>query len=138
VTLSIDTNVFVELIRGRNALVRRRFELALAANEPLVASLIVLQELLFGVEIDPRSAAQRRSVRLALAQVDIQPFDEGDMTATAQLRARLRLRGLSIGAYDALVAGQALARDWTVVTANTREFARVEGLKVIDWTAPAD
>jgi len=36
-----------------------------------------------------------------------------------------------------LIAGQALARNWTVVTANTREFNRVEGLNVIDWTVPA-
>ena len=39
-----------------------------------------------------------------------------------------------IGAYDLLIAGQGLARDWTVVTANTREFARVDGLRLETWT----
>jgi tRNA(fMet)-specific endonuclease VapC len=137
VTLSIDTNVFIDVIRGRNLGVRERFRLALSGAEPLTASLIVLQELLYGVQLARQPAAQSKNVRDVLARVDIEPFDERDIAATAQLRAQLRSRGLAIGAYDALIAGQALARDWTVVTANTREFARIDGLNVIDWTAPA-
>jgi tRNA(fMet)-specific endonuclease VapC len=138
VTLSVDTNVFIDLIRGRNPEVRERFRLALSANEPLIASLIVLQELLYGIEIAERPAAQRKNVHQVLARVEIQPFDDRDIAATARLRAQLKPRGLTIGAYDALIAGQALAREWTVVTANTREFARIEGLNVIDWTVPPD
>jgi len=138
VTLSIDTNVFVDLIRGRQPGVRERFRLALWAGEPLVASLIVFHELLYGAAVHARPIAQRENVRLVLAQVTIQPFDERDMAATAQLRARLKSRGTPIGPYDALVAGQAMARDWTVVTANVGGFARVDGLNVIDWTTEAD
>jgi tRNA(fMet)-specific endonuclease VapC len=138
VTLSIDTNVFVELIRGRRREVRERFRLALGAGEPAVASLIVVQELLYGAAIHKQVAAQRENVREVLAEVAVQPFDERDMAVTAQLRARLKSRGTPIGPYDALIAGQALARGWTVVTANTREFMRIDGLNVIDWTAPAD
>ena len=133
-TLSIDTNVFIDLIRGRRHVVRERHRLAVSAGESLVASLIVLQELLYGAEIDARPAAQLEAVRVALSRVEIQPFDERDIAATAQLRARLKAQGRAIGPYDALIAGQALARDWTVVTANIREFARIDGLKVIDWT----
>ena len=47
-------------------------------------------------------------------------------------------RDLTIGFYDVLIAGQALARGWTVVTANVREFSKASGLKVIDWTATAN
>jgi tRNA(fMet)-specific endonuclease VapC len=50
----------------------------------------------------------------------------------------LRRRGQAIGPLDGLIAGQALARSWTLVTANRREFDRIEGLNVIDWTQPAD
>jgi tRNA(fMet)-specific endonuclease VapC len=137
VTLSIDTNVFVDLIRGRRSDVRERFRLALS-EESLVASLIVFHELLYGAAIHARPDAQRENVRLVLGQVTIQPFDERDMAATAQLRARLKLRGAPIGSYDALVAGQALARGWTVVTGNVGEFSRIDGLNVIDWTVAAD
>jgi tRNA(fMet)-specific endonuclease VapC len=103
----------------------------------MVASLIVLQELLYGAEIARNPAAQHLNVRQVLSGVEVQAFDERDIAATAQLRSRQKSIGIAIGAYDALIAGQALARGWTVVTANTREFNRVEGLNVIDWTAPA-
>jgi tRNA(fMet)-specific endonuclease VapC len=134
VTLSLDTNVFVALIRGRDPAVRAAFSAALADCRPLVASLIVLHELLYGAERHARPAAQRESVRLSLAQVDIQPFDARDMAAAARMRADLRRRGTPIGAYDALIAGQALARGWGVVSANVRELAHVEGLEIIDWS----
>ncbi len=117
---------------------RERFRLALSQDEqPLVASLIVYQELLYGVELAKRPDAQLENVRDVLSRVEIHPFDERDITVTARLRGQLKRRGLAIGAYDALIAGQALARGWTVVTANTREFARIDRLNVIDWTAPA-
>ena len=77
-------------------------------------------------------------MRTALEPVSIEPFDEADMTASARIRADLARRGRPIGAYDLLIAGQALARGWTVVTANTHEFTRIDGLNLIDWTAPAD
>ena len=136
-TLSIDTNVFVDLIRGRQAEVRERFQLAASAAEPMVASLIVLQELLYGAEIARNPAEQHLNVRQVLSGIEVQTFDERDIAATAQLRSRLKSSGFAIGAYDALVAGQALARGWTVVTANKREFNRVEGLNVIDWSTTA-
>ncbi|MGI9169861.1 MAG: PIN domain-containing protein [Caulobacteraceae bacterium] len=137
-SLSLDTNVFIELIRGRNRLVRRRFAEASAAPEPLVASLIVAHELYYGAEVHPDPFAQLRNAHLILAQVGVTPFDARDMGMAAKVRARLKARGLAIGPYDALIAGQALARRWTVVTANVREFSRIDGLKVIDWTAAGD
>jgi tRNA(fMet)-specific endonuclease VapC len=138
VTLSLDTNVFVELIRQRNANVRQHFDHARVIEQPLVASLLVLQELYSGAERHHQPAAQREIVRTALAPVSVEPFDEGDMIAAARIRAALAKPGRPIGPYDLLIAGQALARGWTVVTANTHEFARIEGLNVIDWTSPAD
>ena len=53
-----------------------------------------------------------------------------------ELRARLALIGRPIGPYDALIAGQALARQLILVTHNTGEFGRIEGLTVEDWQTP--
>ena len=61
------------------------------------------------------------------------PFDEADARATAAIRAALKTRGQPIGAYDALIAGTALARGLVVVTSNAGEFKRVSGLQVEDW-----
>ncbi len=136
-TLTLDTNVFIEIVRNRSKAVRQRFYEALATETRMVASLIVVHELHVGCELHHDPTAERSRVRFALSQVEIEPFDEADMSAAARLSATLIGRGQKIGPYDLLIAGQALARDWTVVTANTREFARIDGLKVIDWTAPA-
>jgi tRNA(fMet)-specific endonuclease VapC len=137
VTLSLDTNVFVELIRNRNLNVRLNYEKALHEQQ-LVGSLIVLLELHFGAERHPRPDDEREAIRRTVARVAMTPFDEGDMIVTARVHADLAKRGRPIGAYDLLIAGQALARGWTVVTANTHEFTRIDGLNVIDWTASAD
>ena len=137
-TLALDTNVFVELLRKRRATVQRRFNDALAAEEPLVASLVVLHELRFGCLLHHNPTAELARVRVALAEVDIEPLNQRDVVAAASIRAALRRRGRAVGALDGLIAGQALARDWTLVTANRREFDRIEGLNVIDWTVAAD
>jgi len=137
VTLSLDTNVIVELIRNRNLNVRRNFQQALREDR-LVGSLIVFHELYFGAERHPHPDSEHEAIRRTLVDVEVVPFDEDDMITAARIRAALAKRGRPIGAYDLLIAGQALARGWTVVTANTDEFARIDGLNVIDWTTAPD
>ena len=51
------------------------------------------------------------------------------------IRADLARRGMPIGPYDVLIAGQAKARDLPLITNNTAEFSRVSGLRIEDWTA---
>jgi len=65
--------------------------------------------------------------------VEILPFTPADAERAAQIRADLAKRGLTIGPFDVLIAAQALERNLTLVTNNTREFSRVSGLKFEDW-----
>lgn len=136
-SLSLDTNVFVDLLRARHPGVRRRFQEALLQGPPVRAALIVLHELRFGAEGHAHPGIQRERVAMILSQVRVEPFEARDMMVAARLRADLKRRGRPIGPYDLLIAGQALARGWSVVTANASEFSRVEGLEVIDWTEAA-
>ena len=80
--------------------------------------------------------AERNAERLAIFQdsVRILPFDEEDARAAGGIEAELRARGTPIGAYDILMAGQAVRRGLTLVTANVREFSRVQGLRWEDWS----
>ncbi len=135
VTLALDTNVIVDIVRARSSTIRKRFDAAVLGDQRLVTSLVVLHELEFGCRRHPRPDEERARVRFALNDIELEPFDEADMIMAAKVRADLARLGRPVGAYDLLIASQALARDWTLVTANTREFNRIEGLKVIDWTA---
>jgi tRNA(fMet)-specific endonuclease VapC len=135
-TIALDTNVVIDLLRRRSLLVRQRF-LQASAREPLLISLIVFHELRYGVAASPRPAAHRAQLDFLLKQLKIEPLSEKDVIAAAEIRARLKAPGRGIGPYDSLIAGQALNRGWTLVTANTREFERVEGLNIEDWALPA-
>ena len=61
-------------------------------------------------------------------------FDAEDAEEAGDIRATLQRAGTPIGPYDILIAAQARRRDALLVTANTREFARVPGLQIEDWT----
>lgn len=96
-------------------------------------SAIVLHELYFGA-----FGGQRREQTIELyesAGLPVLPFEREDARVAAELRADLKRRGLPIGPYDVLIAGHALARDLTLVTNNTREFSRIDGLRLADWTS---
>ena len=67
---------------------------------------------------------------------EIVPFDASDARVAGAVRSRLEAIGCPIGPYDLLIAGQALARGLVLVTANSREFRRVEGLHCEDWSSP--
>jgi tRNA(fMet)-specific endonuclease VapC len=138
VSLALDTNVVIELVRGKRGRVRERFSREMIGNQRLIVSVVVLHELLYGCERHHEPEGERRRVQEVLSGLEIEALDPADVAVAARLRAELRRQGRPIGAYDLLIAGQALARGWTVVTANTREFGRIDGLNVIDWTVPAD
>ena len=65
---------------------------------------------------------------------EVVPFDAADARAAGAVRANLEAIGRPIGPLDTLIAGQALARGLVLVTANTQEFARVEGFNCEDWS----
>lgn len=125
-----DTNVFIALAAGRDAILRR---LRFIATHDIGLSAIVHYELFFGAFKGSRSQDSLSNIdQLRFPRV---PFDEQDAFHAGEIRAYLQARGTPIGSYDVLIAGQALARDLTLVTRNVREFSRVEGLRVENWEA---
>lgn len=125
----LDTNTIIALTRHRNALVRDRIALHYGT---IVLSTIVVHELTYGAFVSDRPDHHLQTI--ADLPFDRLDFSEDDARAAGEIRARLRRLGTTIGPYDTLIAGQALARDLTLVTNNTREFARIDGLRVDDWT----
>ena len=132
----LDTNAVVALLRNKPAQVRDRYRQAEAAGDYLALSSVVLFELWYGVAKSSQVPENTERLRILLSgDFDLLDFDDEDASTAGQISADLEISGNPIGAYDLLIAGQALRRGLTVVTANTGEFGRVTGLSWQDWTS---
>ena len=132
----LDTNAVVALLRNKPVRVRERFRQAETAGDYLALSSVVLFDLWYGVAKSSQVPENTERLKILLSgDLDLLDFDDEDARTAGQMRAALERAGTPIGAYDLLIAGQALRRGLTVVTANTGEFGRVVGLSWQDWTA---
>ena len=135
----LDTNACIALMNGTPAAVRIRFDKAIRANSQIYISSVVSFELWYGIAKSARMEINTRRLEALLSSsVVALPFNNEDSRAAGSIRASLEAAGRPIGAYDYLIAGQALARDLTLVTANVSEFSRVKGLSWQDWAKSTD
>ena len=138
-----DTNACIALLNGTSSPLAARVRRHRPSEIALPA--MVVYELYFGAgQVSPAYTASIKSLQrdrnidlLDRLLLEIVPFDASDARMAGSVRAGLEAVGCPIGPIDTLIAGQALARNLTLVTANTREFYRVEGLRCEDWSVPA-
>ena len=136
-TYLLDTNACIALINGTEANVRRRFQRAVTKDSVIFLSSVVAFELWYGVAKSQRKDHDTKRLEAFVAgPLEWALFDEDDARAAGTVRGELEAVGKPIGAYDVLLAGQARRRDATLVTSNSKEFARVAGLKWEDWAVP--
>lgn len=132
----LDTNACIALMAGRPPAVRARLVAALGSGRTASVPAIALYELRYGVAKSRRREANAAALDLLLGQgLDVLPFDAEDAASAGEVRAALETAGSPIGPYDLLIAGQAVRRGLTLLTANVREFARVPALSWEDWAA---
>jgi tRNA(fMet)-specific endonuclease VapC len=104
-----------------------------AQSDGIAISSITLAELEFGVS-NGKAYERNRNALLAFSTlVEILPFDIPASAEYGKIRAALEKAGTLIGALDTLIAAHAKSLNLTLVTNNTREFQRVEGLSIADW-----
>ncbi|WP_430245187.1 type II toxin-antitoxin system tRNA(fMet)-specific endonuclease VapC [Neorhizobium sp. DAR64861/K0K2] len=127
----LDTNICIFTIKNRPEQVREAFN---RFHNQLCISSVSFMELIFGAE---KSASPEKNLRIVegfAARLEVLSYDEPAASHTGHLRAELALSGTPIGPYDQLIAGHARSRGLIIVTNNRREFDRVPGLRVEDWT----
>jgi len=130
----LDTNACIALINGSSVPVRSRFKETIAGGSVVCVSTVVLHELWYGVSKSSRRESNTARLQAFLAgPFEILDWDDADARAAGEVRSQLESEGRMIGAYDALIAAQAVRRGITLVTANTKEFKRVDGLMWEDW-----
>jgi tRNA(fMet)-specific endonuclease VapC len=105
------------------------------AGRHILLSSIVLFELRYGIERSAEPARNRAVLDEYLTgPVKLAKFDDDDPAEAGRLGAELACTGTPIGPYDILIAAQARRRACALATANIREFGRVVGLQIEDWT----
>jgi tRNA(fMet)-specific endonuclease VapC len=132
----LDTTVWIDLLRTNSPSIRRRLS---AHNKSVIGlSIITACELQYGLE---RRAAKHPHLRVKeqhllaaiLAPFDVFSIDHAVVEIYGRVRTILENSGTAIGALDTFIAAQALSLGATLVTSNTKEFARVSGLQIEDW-----
>lgn len=129
----LDTNMVIYIQRGVPSVLSRLTELG---AQHVVLSSIVAAELAYGVEKSAYPERNRKVLALFLSEVRVLPWTQDAMWHFARHNHALRKSGQMIGELDLLIACHALALNAVCVTNNTREFERVEGLKLENWVSP--
>src|SRR5574344_1657641 len=128
----VDTNICIYAIKHKPEQVCMRLQ----EHDPIdiCISSVTYAELVHGVEKSKAIEKKRVALDLLLANIEIMNFDSLAAESYEKIRADLEKAGTPIGPLDMMIAGHAKALGYTVVTNNTKEFARVKGLKLENWS----
>lgn len=127
----LDTNICIYVIKHKPETVIKTF--MLQEPDELCISSITYSELMYGVEKSRAVEKNYLALSLFLSGITVLDFDSAAAQEYGKVRTVLEQKGTPIGAMDMLIAAHARSRELTLVTNNTREFIRIEGLQIEDW-----
>jgi len=126
----LDTNIVSDLIRNPQGRVVQHIHRVGEAQ--VCTSIIVAAELRYGAtkKGSPELSSQ---LELVLGALEILPLERPADAEYGAVRTQLERAGTPIGANDLLIAAQALALGYTVVSDNDKEFSRIKDLRCENW-----
>jgi tRNA(fMet)-specific endonuclease VapC len=127
--LDTDTCAFI-LRRSSDALLEKIQEVPIRQQ---AISAITLAELLYGVQVSTKKKANQAAVDALTRHLAVIEFSRDAAAHYAEVRAELKKKGTMIGSNDLLIASHARSLGAVVVTNNTKDFARVKGLRIENW-----
>jgi tRNA(fMet)-specific endonuclease VapC len=133
-TFLLDSDISSYVMKRSDDEVLRRLQ-RVAVGEVGISA-ITKSELEYGVAVSPRRQRDRAALDEYLRYVEVLDYPGDAAHHYAQIRATLKVRGKMIGANDLFFAAHARCLGMTLVTNNTREFERIAGLKIENWTKP--
>ena len=128
----LDTNICIYIAKRQPSAVASRFEKLRPGDVGM--SIVTYLELVYGAWKSARKQENVATVQELSRLILVQPLDTAVADHYGRIRSELERAGSPIGAYDLLIAAHALSLDLTLVTNNLREFARISGLRVENWT----
>jgi tRNA(fMet)-specific endonuclease VapC len=129
----LDTNICIKVIRKQSAFATARLQNRL---RDVAISSITYSELAFGAAKSTDPQLNLLLLNNFCSPLSILPYDDAAGATYGPVRAYLESVGSPIGPLDTLIAAHALALGLILVTDNQREFRRVPGLTVENWTKP--
>jgi tRNA(fMet)-specific endonuclease VapC len=130
----LDTNVCVDYLNGRFPNVTERIHRS--SPDDLCLSALVVAELRYGADRSRRRSENHERLDLLTAEIPCVDFDLAAAYTYGKVRSALEAHGRPIGHHDVLIAAHALSLGLILVTDNTREVDRVDGLAVENWRQP--
>jgi tRNA(fMet)-specific endonuclease VapC len=130
-TWMLDTCTLIHLIREQDMQLIEKFR-SWRADEILVSS-ITVAEMEYGAAKSARPEQNRDALYQFLSPLTLVPFDPKAAGEYGLIRASLEKAGKPIGAMDMLIAAHAKSLGAIIVTDNTKEFQRIQGLSIENW-----
>ena len=127
----LDTNICIYMIKNKPPEVRKHFEQLVPGD--IGISSITVAELQYGVEKNAAREKNALALEAFLLPLEIAQFDTESALTYGKIRAELERQDKSIGSMDMLIAAQAIAQGFTLITHNLKKFDRVPGLKCETW-----
>jgi tRNA(fMet)-specific endonuclease VapC len=127
----LDTNTCIRYINGTSKAVFENLD-AQEEGDVVVCS-VVKAELFYGAMRSQKPDKNLADQQVFLSLFTSLPFDDRAAEVYGRIRADLANKGTPIGGNDLMIAAIALVHALTLVTHNTGEFERVDGLNIVDW-----
>lgn len=127
----LDTNICIYFMKNTYPNLTQKL-LSIDPSDLMISSVTVF-ELEYGAAKSNWGQQTRQKLMMFLAPFNIIPFNTDDAIYAGNIRAQLEKQGSKIGPYDVQLASQALSRNLTLITHNTKEFNRVLNLRIEDW-----
>ncbi len=129
----LDTDICIYVMKDRPSGLRKTFN---QQHEFLSISSVTLAELLYGAEKSAKPGYNLNIIEHFAARLVTLPFEDKAAAHYGQIRAGPERQGRPIGPYDLMIAGHARSEGLILVTNNSREFDRVDGLRLENWSDP--
>lgn len=128
----LDTNICIYSLKGKYPSIATHMRKKIPTEIKIPS--MVEAELLLGAQKSQNTSATLDKAQKFLAPFEILPFDHEAAEIYSEIRAKLEQEGKIIGPNDLIIAATVLAHHSTLVTHNVKEFSRISGLKIQDWT----
>ena len=127
----LDTNVCIQILKGDSD--RIKSKIATIPNEKISIPSVVRYELFYGAYKSNNQEKTLSRIIEFLDTFDTAEFNDDVAQVCGKIRASLEKKGKPIGPYDLMIAATAMKNDFVLISNNTREFHRIENIKLEDW-----